>query len=658
MPTRICVPIIILLLCFAAGVRGADEEVLQRQSPGGLSLVEQAVMHGKVPSIGVPSIDVSTLDVSTLDGAESQISDQPIEQWIEMLGSEQYAARQRAEQALLRLGAEAFDQLKSVEDHADLEVATRAHYLLGQIKIQWVHAQDPVRIRKWMAHYDEFSESDRLRCIERMAAINNSSVLGALCRIARFDSSPLLSREAALEVIRIELPNAEAQSGSIAEMMVRELGRSNRCAVAWIRTCLAQQDLLQWRDPSAEVLRWTQYVDAEMELLKKKSSATDEEVVLELLHHQLDLCEQQQLSDVLVMVLERMIELYVQSGESVASGLAYTLDWILQSGQWQVLDQIEAKYGDTIKNYRELLYRTAAVRAKQGKNQQASEIAVRAFQMEARVGEIGGEESGVGEAGYVEDRNVLASQLVEMGHFDWAEREWRYVTKSFPVFSDEAMTARNDLSMWLHDRLRFLEAAKLLREMEEAIKADPIQKKRIQKNPQQRLMITATSARMEYYFACHAESQGDYAQQRLHLRKSIDRYGIDADVVIAMYRLQGADEAYRLDAIKRVNHVSEVLSQRIREYPDNASLLNHWAWLIANTEGDFQKALARSQASLKWQPEEASFLDTLARCLYATGDLEGALKQQRKAAEIDPHVHALKRQLIFFEQELAKRNDR
>jgi len=242
-----------------------------------------------------------------------------------------------------------------------------------------------------------------------------------------------------------------------------------------------------------------------------------------------------------------------------------------------------------------------------------------------------------------------------MGHFDWAEREWRYVTQSFPVFSDEAMTARNDLSMWLHDRLRHLEAAKLLQEIEDEIGADPEQEKRVLKNPQQHFMVTVTRARKEYYFACHAESQGDYAGQKVHLSKAIDRYEIDADVLIAMYRLKGVDEAYRLDTLKRIKHVSEVLSQQIREYPERTGYLNHWAWLIANTEGDFQQALACSQASLKWQPEEASFLDTLARCLYATGDLEGALEQQRKAAKLDPHVFALERQLAFFEQEMASR---
>ncbi len=606
----------------------SDEGLAVRGDSAGLPLGQRV----KPPAETTPREGFAT--------ADSHAEVQTIERWIELLGSGQYALRQRAESVLLQLGADAFDQLKLVEHHPDLEVATRARYILGQMKIEWVHAEDPASIRQWMAHYGELSEANRLDCIARLAALDDPHGLGVLGRIARFDPSPLLSREAALDVIR-KISSAEATAAALdTRSIVQELGRSHRRAVAWIRTCLGQRDPDHLGDSAAEVARWTRLVDAEMQLLGTQSTTTDEEIVLKLLHHQLDLCQRLQQSGALVEVLERVINLYVRAGESSASGLAYALDWVLQSEQWQVLDRLVAKYDAAIKTHRELLYRVAAIRAKQGQNERATELANRAFHLET---------------GDVEDRNGLASQLVEMDHFDWAEREWRFVTQSFPVLSDEAMTARTDLSMWLHDRLRYLEAAKLLQEIEDEIRADPQQEKQVLKDPQQRFQITVTSARKEYYFACHAESQGDYVGQRAHLSKAVDRYEIDADVLIAMYRLKGADKAYRQETLKRIKNVSMVLSQQIREYPKNTSLLNHWAWLIANTEGDTRQALAYSRASLKWQPEEASFLDTYARCLYATGDLEGALKQQRKAAQLDPHVHALKRQLAFFEQELASR---
>src|SRR5687767_12388843 len=49
---------------------------------------------------------------------------------IRQLGDEQYAVRRRAEEDLIRLGPDAFDQLKLAEDSADLEVAERARYIV------------------------------------------------------------------------------------------------------------------------------------------------------------------------------------------------------------------------------------------------------------------------------------------------------------------------------------------------------------------------------------------------------------------------------------------------------------------------------------------------------------------------------------------------
>src|SRR5687767_4949697 len=60
-----------------------------------------------------------------------------IDQWIEQLGSREYATRQRAERHLANLGFEAFDALKAAEDHADVEIAAQARYLSERITISW-----------------------------------------------------------------------------------------------------------------------------------------------------------------------------------------------------------------------------------------------------------------------------------------------------------------------------------------------------------------------------------------------------------------------------------------------------------------------------------------------------------------------------------------
>ena len=51
---------------------------------------------------------------------------------------------------------------------------------------------------------------------------------------------------------------------------------------------------------------------------------------------------------------------------------------------------------------------------------------------------------------------------------------------------------------------------------------------------------------------------------------------------------------------------------------------------------------------------EAGYLDTLARCHYAGGDLTGAVEIQSRAVELDPHSGQMSKQLAFFKNELEK----
>ena len=54
-------------------------------------------------------------------------------------------------------------------------------------------------------------------------------------------------------------------------------------------------------------------------------------------------------------------------------------------------------------------------------------------------------------------------------------------------------------------------------------------------------------------------------------------------------------------------------------------------------------------------PTHGGLLDTLARVHFARGDLEGAVKLQTKAAELDPHSGLIQRQLEFFRKKLEEK---
>src|SRR4029079_6462768 len=117
------------------------------------------------------------------------------------LGSPQYTARRAAAIDLRQLGTEVFDLLDAATDNADPEVAASATYLLRQIPVRWVQADDHPLVRAARRHYGQEPETRRLRGVEALDQISGGKGIAALCRIARYDRSLLVSRKAALVII-------------------------------------------------------------------------------------------------------------------------------------------------------------------------------------------------------------------------------------------------------------------------------------------------------------------------------------------------------------------------------------------------------------------------------------------------------------------------
>ena len=81
--------------------------------------------------------------------------------------------------------------------------------------------------------------------------------------------------------------------------------------------------------------------------------------------------------------------------------------------------------------------------------------------------------------------------------------------------------------------------------------------------------------------------------------------------------------------------------------------LNQLAWLVSNTEGDFEKAIRLSRRSLELRPGRGESLDTLGRAYFAVGDFERAIRYQRRAVRKLPHSQQIVRQLEEFEAQAA-----
>lgn len=609
-------------------------------------------------------------DSDELDRARRGASSkQHIAELIQQLGHPRYTVRRAAATELRQIGADAFDMLHEATDDADPEIAASANYLLQEITVRWTRSDDSPIVRRALAGYGDQPEEQRLLHILALARLPDGEGTAGLCRIARFERSELLSREAAIVIIRPDLKDGmrgnfepgetddEAEDGAPAaaskqekpggspqstapEIIDRELGESTRAASQWLR-----QYRLQLGDPAASLAAWPKLIDQEQQLLDQNSSETNSAVVLGLLWNLADVHRRLGDQEELLAIVGRMMELDSNDAEDTSVKL---LQWFVNEQDWEEVDAFLNKYQDRLARAKESLYEAALARARQGKSDLAETLAAKASQIRGR--------------GPLESVDI-AFALARQQQFDWSVREYRSVIDSQQIDSHESIVARVLLSAMLHDHEQYKEAADVLEPLVKAIESKEGNVGQLYKQiqnfhersgrgdvPELDSLIT----RYHFYLACHYEQQQDWKQQRKELEEAIRHDETDADVVIAMYRLQEADDAWRESTRTRILKLGNQFQQNIDENPNSYVFYNAWAWLVSNTEGDFQKAIRYSHRSLELLPNEPSLMDTLGRCYYAAGDYANAVKYQRKAVRRQPYLQVMQRQLALFEKALAE----
>jgi tetratricopeptide (TPR) repeat protein len=593
-----------------------------------------------------------------------------IGQWIAQLGSDRYVDRQRAQQELIRIGIRAFDLIQAAGSHADPEISSAAQYLVGQLEIPWATTDDSPEIRQFMHRFHEFSTENRLRRVEALANVSNSDAINALCRVVRYDASEYVSRTAAVAVLRPRNPRPTVD----ADVLQRELGDSPRRGAAWVRLYARQQ-----QDPAATVEQWSEQLDTEVEQFRadgglsdggdaaasgdpliaqgfgnpdvltfdeeEQPEVTSRGIVVNLAWHLLNLQKEQDRADGAMTALARIVEFDPGQFEDVSLEM---IDWLRDSQAWDNLDTFLASYQRQIATTRRPQYAAAIARREQGNTDDAERLAQQALEVT------------------VEDPRMRISDarffLQERHEWEWAEREYRGTFETDLIESQWSLYARVSLADMLHDIEQHDRAAAELELIE--TKLDENAESRSAYNETRDavglLPPKSLSAQRQYYLACHHHQQQDWDRERVHLQTAVELDAENPDYLIAMYRVPESDQAWRDDVLRRIEKLSRDLEARINTEPDSHDALNQWAWLVSNTEGDFEQAVRYSHRSIELMPERlspAGCLDTLGRCYYAAGDLENAVKYQRQAVELQPSMMVMQRQLALFEKEWAEDRD-
>ena len=478
---------------------------------------------------------------------------------------------------------------------------------------------------------------------EQLAKLPERQGIPALCRLARYETIDALSKYAALKVIeQPEIADATIRQ-QLAKSIDQIVGNSKRSAAGWLH--VFAKTLL---DPAAALPEWDALTRAEQETMDKHPEKTTPDIVRDLYRSQVELLKRQGKDQEVVEVIRRTFTLLNGTPEQVKE----LVEWLIHAQKYDVVLEVSQKFDGVFTQSPELLYRLAETQLKLAKPDEAQATAERALNLNPE---------------NLDEHRLVAIKLQDLGLHAWAEREYRQIIKTAPAGSVLDFGARFLLSEMLHDQLKEQEAAETLKSICDLMDKDEGAKEtcmRAQRDPE------GVYSRMNYFFACALVEQQKFAEVEARLNQAVAKDPTDADALIALYRLPNQSDERKAKTKAMIDSTMTMFRQQLEQYKAAADqaptgelqnvynsrvalMCNQLAWLVGNTYGDYNEAVKLSQRSLELRPDYPGYLDTLGRCYYAAGDLENAVKYQSQAVKLDQHSGQMRRQLEFFQKELA-----
>jgi tetratricopeptide (TPR) repeat protein len=552
---------------------------------------------------------------------------------IEQLGDKDYFLREEAQEELNKLGFEAFDALSAAVNHDDLEIAARAKYLIRMIRVDWTTPDDPPEVQDLLKDYESLDADNRRIRMRALAQQMDGLGLLALSRLARFEKSILLSKQAAVELLSSSAA-AAPPAGKQAEPFRKMLVQSNRPAVCWLQAWLRLAE-----DPRVLTQQWPALVQAERQILRRAPAQSSPRILAVLMRFPVEQWVKRGETESALSAMRQMIRPENVKGES----LQELLDWLLKQKAWPIITELVARSTSQVASDPLLLYTLARSKEEQGNVSLAEQLAGQAFHLNSE-----------SEEAQLLQHRRMAYQLNQRGWFRWAKREFEYLLMQ--KNEEENTLIAWDYAGFLHDHGEDLRAAQVLESQNETMLMQIAIRNHL------RIMPPEVRTRKYYYYACHWLSQDNRAKQREALDHAYLVDPNDIEVLIASYHLPGETPEFKRKITAQIQQTATQLREAVAAQPENHSNYNQYAWLIANTEGDLDEALKFSQESLKIvqkTPEAIFFtggyLDTLARVYYARGNYAAAVKIQTHALELEPSSGQIAKQLELFKKALEEK---
>jgi tetratricopeptide (TPR) repeat protein len=498
-------------------------------------------------------------------------------------------------------------------------------------ELDWAKSDDPSAVKNLLRSYNRKSTNSRLAVIRALGGFSNNAGAAALCRFVRFEKSPLMAKTAAAVLFDNSSPD-KLPNKKLVDIIRKNIAGSKREPARWLLTWLQFSE-----NPTAAADSWAKLVDAESKVLEKhtKPPESSTEVLTAMLRLQTAWLEKLDRKEDAVVSLGRLVKLEKTGNPQT---LAKLLVYLIEQEAWDMIDELAVRFASRFDRNANLLYLLAEAQAGGGKKEIANNTARKALRLNPGV-----------QVNRLGSHLMLAFQLRGRGLFPWAKNEYLHVAATAPKGSSPRIIARSSLAEMLHDQADDLAAAKVLvLVVAEAGAAKPVRLIPGMSSP------AAIRSRMNYFFACHWKTQGDAAKHREYLDKALAADPDDIDVLIALYKLtkQNKEQLDKTRAL--IKKTAAKLRAKALGAPHDPSSHNQYAWLVGNTEGNFDEALEFSNRSIALQPESGGYYDTLAHVYFGKGDYVNAVKTQEKAAKFEPHSGLLSRKLKLFRDKLAE----
>jgi hypothetical protein len=573
----------------------------------------------------------------------SEPSAAALEALVEQLGDSNYAVRERASQRLAAAGAAAADVLlAAAEQSDDLEVALRARWLAESIPFT-TGRESPEAIRL----LETFAAGDltaRVRIMHRLLRLDDDAGIEPLARIVRLERTAAGSQIAAALLVQDWEP-ADPYWPKLTPAILAGIGTSSRPAARFLRGLAAHAAA----NSAAASAHGIEACAAAVEPLTTGKNETLAQEPADQLGEQTGVSRVGSVFRRCLVVLltqaGRRAEALAQAqllldpaaGTVAADRIPFELQWLTARGLPEAVDLVTGQLTDESDPF--LAYAAASAWLKRDGEEAESKAASLAAAASRRLGEKG-----------VEDRLTAAGILARWGEIEWATREYQTILDAPESRPAERALAAIYFAELLHDQERNAEAAAVLRRMVEAGEKDG-------EDLEQGLMQLGrepreSRSRMLFFAAC---AEADGPTRRRLIDESLTAFPDDVDSLITAYQLTADEPDRRAEIVRRIAAAAATIDQEIRNLPADSTSRNEYAWLIANTEGDLAKATRYSRQSLEDSFDSASYLDTLAHCHAAAGNLERAIRTQWIAVKKEPHSLLIRRNFARFQSRAGVR---